>query len=408
MSSHAISDLYQMQALPLKHKITMTQQRIRGFYDHYDGEVYLSFSGGKDSTVLADIIDKMGYKDIPLVYFDTGLEYPEVREFVKTYGDRVTWVKPKKNFKDIITKYGYPFISKEVADVLEYSKKYLKKIYAKGMVTCESSNPNLSEIYESAKKQGVHLITRTQIINGEFIHKEKGVVTNETSKRYDYSKYKFLLEAPFDISSQCCAYMKKEPSKRYHKETGKNPITAQMASESRLRTQMWLRHGCNAFDLKTPMSSPMMFWTEQDVLTYIRINNIPIASVYGDIIPDPHGVEGQMSFADLGLFEREQPLLCTTGCDRTGCSMCGFGYHIEKRPSRFEVMEKLSSPQLLDYMMRGGRFDNGKWIPSNDGLGYWFVLKWMNVHGNMDMFIPYYEKYEEKYGNEVTRKYLCE
>ena len=82
-NKHTIGDLYQMQSLPLKYKIIMTQQRIRGWYDHWNGDVYVSFSGGKDSTVLVDIIEKMGYTDIPLVFVDTGLEYPEIRDFVR-------------------------------------------------------------------------------------------------------------------------------------------------------------------------------------------------------------------------------------------------------------------------------------------------------------------------------------
>ena len=128
MNKHTLSDLYQMQSLPLKYKVIMTQQRIRGWYDHWDGNVYVSFSGGKDSTVLVDIIDKMGLKDIPLVFVDTGLEYPEIREFVKRYGDRVTWLRPKMVFKQVIEKYGYPFISKEVSECVQGARKYLTSI----------------------------------------------------------------------------------------------------------------------------------------------------------------------------------------------------------------------------------------------------------------------------------------
>lgn len=128
MNKHNIGDLYQMQSLPLKAKIIMTQQRVRGWYDHFDGDVYVSFSGGKDSTVLVDIITKMGYTDIPLVFVDTGLEYPEIREFVKGYGDRVVWLKPKLTFKQVIEKYGYPFISKEVSECVQGARKYLTSI----------------------------------------------------------------------------------------------------------------------------------------------------------------------------------------------------------------------------------------------------------------------------------------
>ena len=106
----------------------MTQNRIRGWYEHWNGDVYVSFSGGKDSTVLVDIVEKMGYKDVPLVFVDTGLEYPEIREFVKGYGDRVTWLKPKLTFKQVIEKYGYPFISKEVSESVQGARKYLTSI----------------------------------------------------------------------------------------------------------------------------------------------------------------------------------------------------------------------------------------------------------------------------------------
>ena len=128
MNVHTISDLYQMQSLPLSTKIRMTQNRIRAWYDHFNGQVYASFSGGKDSTVLVDIITNMGYTDIPLVFVDTGLEYPEIREFVKGYGERVTWLKPKLTFKQVIEKYGYPFISKEVSECVQGARKYLTSI----------------------------------------------------------------------------------------------------------------------------------------------------------------------------------------------------------------------------------------------------------------------------------------
>ncbi len=102
----------------------MTQQRIREWVNHYgENGVYVSLSGGKDSTVLLHIAREM-YPDIKAVFIDTGLEYPEIREFVKTF-DNVDWVKPKMNFRQVIEKYGYPFISKEVAECVYGARKYL-------------------------------------------------------------------------------------------------------------------------------------------------------------------------------------------------------------------------------------------------------------------------------------------
>lgn len=80
MNRHTKSDLLQMQSLPLKIKVQMTERRIFDWYDYWQGDVYLSFSGGKDSTVLKHIIDNMGL-GIPSVFVNTGLEYPEIQKF---------------------------------------------------------------------------------------------------------------------------------------------------------------------------------------------------------------------------------------------------------------------------------------------------------------------------------------
>ena len=192
---------------------------------------------------------------------------------------------------------------------------------------------------------------------------------------YSCARYQFFLEAPFEIGQNCCYVMKKEPFKRYLKETGRVPFTAMMASESKLRTQQWLKSGCNAFDAGKKMSSPMMFWTEQDVLLYIWQNGIEIASVYGNVVKEEE-IEGQMDFSDYGLFELYRPTLKTTGCARTGCMFCGFGCHLEKPgEGRFERMKE-THPKQYDYIMKP--WDDG-------GLGYKEVIDWINEHGNLDI-----------------------
>ena len=144
--------------------------------------------------------------------------------------------------------------------------------------------------------------------------------------------------------------------------------------------------------------------------------NLPIASVYGDIVEDidpAEEVQGQMSFADCEMCKDwvagEVPTakLKTTGCERTGCCMCGYGLHSEKRPNRLETIPLYDNPKILDYILQGGAFDkDGLWKPDNRGLGFWFVYQWINIHGGFDIYIPDYEKYEKEYGNELTRKYL--
>ena len=107
--------------------------------------------------------------------------------------------------------------------------------------------------------------------------------------------------------------MKKAPAHSYEKRSGRFPITAQMAEESRLRLENWLKNGCNGFDMKSPKSNPMSFWTEQDILRFIKESGIKIASVYGDIedASDPAQIP-----LDIGYGCGK---LCTTGCKRTGC-----------------------------------------------------------------------------------------
>lgn len=188
--------------------------------------------------------------------------------------------------------------------------------------------------------------------------------------------YECLLEAKFDIGSQCCSLMKKEPVHAYFRKTGRKPITAQMASESKLRTQKWLQNGCNGFDLKIPTSNPMSFWTEQDVLLYIKENNLPICSVYGKVVTDYESMgqcKNQMSFADFGIFDKERPLLKTTGCQRTGCVLCGFGCHLEKESRYLRLKE--THP----------KFHNLLYILKNNGVTYAEAIDWVNEHGGFNI-----------------------
>ena len=105
--------LKQRQGQPLDIKEQLTANRIKAFYEKLNGQVYVSFSGGKDSTALLHQVRRI-YPNVPAVFVDTGLEYPEIRDFVKTI-DNVIWLKPKMPFNQVIEQYGYPVISKETA-----------------------------------------------------------------------------------------------------------------------------------------------------------------------------------------------------------------------------------------------------------------------------------------------------
>jgi len=123
---HTISDLYQMQGLPLDTKIKMTQRRIQEWYDTYDGRVFISFSGGKDSTVLLDIARKI-YPDMKGVYFLSGIELPSVTKFAKSIPN-IEIIRPKKTFVAAVKEYGYPVVSKEVSQKVSEARIHIRKI----------------------------------------------------------------------------------------------------------------------------------------------------------------------------------------------------------------------------------------------------------------------------------------
>lgn len=124
---HTIQELQELQALPLDLKIRLTKQRIREWIRYYgDDGVYVSFSGGKDSTVLLDIV-REEYPNVTAMFVDIPTQYPELREFVKTY-DNVNIVKPKMGFIEVVKKYGFPLISKEASECVFSARKYLTSI----------------------------------------------------------------------------------------------------------------------------------------------------------------------------------------------------------------------------------------------------------------------------------------
>ena len=238
----------------------------------------VNLSGGKDSTALLDKVRRL-FPEVPAVFCDTGLEYPEIRKFVSTI-DNVIIIKPKMKFKEVIEKYGYPVVSKEVSQKISEVR------------TTKSDKLRHKRLYGDDNKY------------------KSGKIPD---------KWKYLIDAPFKISHKCCDKLKKEPFRRFEKETGLKPFVGTMTEDSHLRKQKYSRTGCNSFEGKVE-SMPLSFWTEAHIWEYIKKNNLPYSEIY-----------------DMGY-------------ERTGFIFCMFGVHLEKGENRFDRMQK-THPKYFNYCM---------------------------------------------------------
>lgn len=226
------TNLAKLQSLSLDDKILYSSVKIKEFYLAMKGKVYISYSGGKDSTVLLHMVRSI-YPDTPAVYVDTGLEFPEIREQVKKT-ENVTWLKPKKNFRQVIDDYGYPCIGKVAA-------------------------------------HWINLAQRGQ---------PSGIRQMESESKFGFKRYSYMVDAPFKVSEKCCDVMKKRPAHQYTKETGRYPFIGTRAEESQIREEAFMEMGENNYTKGTPSSTPLSIWTEKDTWDYIKRFNLSYSRAY--------------------------------------------------------------------------------------------------------------------------------
>lgn len=379
--AHTIDELREYQSYPLEVKINLTISRIRAWIKEYGEQgCYISFSGGKDSTVLMDIVrNKMGY-NVPAMFVNVPTQFPELKQFAMTW-DNVEIINPKISFMEVCEKYGFPLISKETADCVKGARKYVQNLKASNSNLEKMSSAELAELMNNDKFKRNGSVVRLANILGMNTrnnnYQAKGDISKEDKSKYSQEKYKFFLDADFEISGRCCSVMKKNPSHWYSKRTGRKPMTAEMAEESRHRKMQWLKNGCNGFDMEEPKSTPMAFWTEQDILKYIYDNKLPICSVYGDVVIDYDAMgelDGQVVFDDF----QQDVKYKTTGCNRTGCCLCAFGSHLESKEDARFLMLKETHPKMYNLLD----------IIKNNGVTYREAIEWTNEHLSESQKIP--------------------
>jgi len=271
--------LKQRQGHPLEIKIEMSKKRVREFYEAVNGKICIAFSGGKDSTVLLHLVRSV-YPKTPAIFINTGLEYPEIVAFVKTIENVIT-IKPTRTFREVITRFGYPFPSKEQAN-------YIHRV-----------RHTDSEAVKKRYLEGIRPDGRTTLFKVA-------------------EKWKFLVDAPFEVSDYCCDVLKKRPVWKFLKKAGLSQILGTMASEGFLRAKQYLNTGCNVFKSGYAYSTPLAFWMEEDIWDYIKKFDLAYSDIYNK------------------------------GYDRTGCMFCMFGVHMEKGANRFQRMKK-THPRLWNY-----------------------------------------------------------
>lgn len=237
-------ELRERQSWTLSQKVQHSMDVISQFVERMGGvdKVYVSFSGGKDSTVLLDIARRL-YPDILAVFCMTGNEYPDICRFVrekKNRGENVHIIRPKLKPQEVWERYGFPLVSKVASENIHAIRTNSNSVKAK---------------------------------------KALGII-NPDSMFVFSERWRFLIHEPYECSNRCCDVLKKNPAHKFQKDTGRSPILGVMASESLLREKSYIRNGgCNVFT-GNAKSMPLSIWTDDDIWAYIRKFDVKIADIY--------------------------------------------------------------------------------------------------------------------------------
>jgi 3'-phosphoadenosine 5'-phosphosulfate sulfotransferase (PAPS reductase)/FAD synthetase len=313
-----------MQAIPYEIKIEMSRRRIIEYAEYYGADkLAVAYSGGLDSTMALHFIRSI-YPEVKAISV-LAIECKENIEQIRTT-ENVEPVAPRYTQQQVIKKFGYPVVSKKTS-------KAIRRLRNPSERNLKSRNLALTGITSEGKKAGTYKLA---------------------------IKWRFLINAPFEISDRCCYYMKETPMINYAKKKGYAVILATMAEESKSRMDGYCKRGhCNTFD-ELGLSTPFIFWTRNDMLRYIDENGVKISEAYGEI----------------KQFETGE--YYTTKAQRTGCPICMFGMDREGKdgnPNRFQRMYyddykmwykavfEWGYKEVLDYFIENG-FVNYQYYPS--------------------------------------------
>lgn len=305
-----------LQALSYPEKIAHAKMIGREFYEQVEGLAFCSV-GGLDSITLLMFLRAFVSTDIPGVSVSV-LEDKSIREVHRTF-DNFVFLKPLKSKVSVLREFGFPVISKLKARKIEYL-----------------------QTPDSPKQTFIHAImTGDMGEQGKFQHSSKLKLPDKWLRLFGghYQSHRPEMPcriAPFRVSDRCCWWMKEKPADDYKKESGRMPYMGLMASEGGQREMGLMKNGCNYYGKTVWRSCPFAIFSRQDLLQLALDMNVPVPRIYGTIERKPDGT------------------LYTTRAQRTGCSMCGFGIHIEKRPHRFDRLREDNEKEWRFWMYEMG------------------------------------------------------
>ncbi|WP_192927468.1 hypothetical protein [Clostridium beijerinckii] len=218
------------------------------------------------------------------------------------------------NKSQILQEFGFPVLSKEVASKIEHlqSPTEKNKTIRHAIITGETG------AYGGWQKNSKMKLAQ------KWLNLFAGYENENENVNYKI--------APFKVSSKCCYYLKEKSSADWSKEHNSVPFLGLMASEGGRREKSLMINGCNYFGKSTIRSAPFAIFNRQDILKLALELNVPVPEIYGEI------------------KQKDDGTLYTTKAQRTGCSMCGFGIQLEKRPHRFDFLRE-SNPNEWGYWM---------------------------------------------------------
>lgn len=324
-----ISDFRVKQQLPFEFKVKYAKTRAWEFFEECakrDLNCHVSV-GGLDSITLYLFLKSIMIH-VPGVSVSC-LEDKSIQAIHKHLGLICLSPSKKGNGKpwcksDILQEFGFPVLSKEIAAKIETlaNPTEKNKTVRHAIITGETG-----EYGGFQKNSRMKMSQKWLELFGGYENENENV------------NYKI---APFKVSSKCCYYLKEKPCDDWAKHNHSVPFLGLMASEGGRREKSLMINGCNYFGKSTIRSAPFAIFTRQDLLQLALDLDVPIPEIYGKIERKPDGT------------------LYTTGAQRTGCAMCGFGIHLEKRPHRFDQLRLRNYKEWEYWMYRCCTDENGK------------------------------------------------